>query len=242
MRVALFVTCLIDQLYPQVGRSALKVLNKLGVTVDFDRRQTCCGQPAFNTGYVDEARHVALHLQRLYAGNDLPIVVPSGSCAAMIKVFTPGLFDEGSRERAAAEDIARRTYEFSDFIVSVLGCERTGARFPEIVTYHDSCHLLRELHISEQPRRLIRQVEGIDFREMENSTRCCGFGGTFAVKFPEVSTAMGEEKIRWIRDSGARYVIGNDVSCLMHLSGLLRRKEIAVGTMHLAELLAQFND
>jgi L-lactate dehydrogenase complex protein LldE len=242
MRVSLFVTCLIDQLYPQVGLSAVKVLRKLGVSVDFDRRQTCCGQPAFNTGYAEEAKHVARHMLSLYVENDDPIVVPSGSCATMIKVFVPSLFEEGSTERAWAERVAARTYEFSDFVVSVLGCDRTGARVPEIVTYHDSCHLLRELHISDQPRKLIRQVEGIDFREMENSTRCCGFGGTFAVKFAEVSTAMGEEKIRCIEGSGARYVIGNDVSCLMHLDGLLKRKDIAVKTMHLAELLAKFND
>ena len=175
MRVSLFVTCLIDQLYPKVGLATVKVLRKLGVTVDFDQRQTCCGQPAFNTGYQDEARHVARHMLALYAGQDQPIVVPSGSCASMIKVFVPGLFPERSPQRAAAEQMAARTYEFSDFIVSVLGCESTGARFAESVTYHDSCHLLRELHISEQPRRLIRQVEGIDFRDMENSTRCCGF-------------------------------------------------------------------
>jgi len=242
MRVSLFVTCLIDQLYPQVGLSAVKVLRKLGVSVDFDRRQTCCGQPAFNTGFAEEARHVARHMLSLYADDDQPIVIPSGSCASMVKVFVPGLFPEGSRERATADKVAQRTYEFSDFIVSVLGCERTGASFPEAVTYHDSCHLLRELHISEQPRKLIRQVDGIDFREMENSTRCCGFGGTFAVKFEDVSTAMGEEKIRWIQNSGARYVIGNDVSCLMHLDGLLRRKNIPVKTLHLAELLAKFND
>lgn len=242
MRVSLFVTCLIDQLYPQVGLSAVKVLRKLGVSVDFDRRQTCCGQPAFNTGYAEEARHVVRHMLSLCGDNDDPIVVPSGSCATMIKVFAPGLFDEGSTERASAERLAARTYEFSDFIVSVLGCVSTGARFAETVTYHDSCHLLRELHISEQPRKLIRQVEGIVFREMENSTRCCGFGGTFAVKFADVSTAMGEEKIRWIQSSGANYVIGNDVSCLMHLDGLLKRKNIALKPMHLAELLAKFDD
>ncbi|RPJ62161.1 MAG: (Fe-S)-binding protein [Acidobacteria bacterium] len=242
MRVSLFVTCLVDQLYPQVGLSAVKVLRKLGVSVDFDRRQTCCGQPAFNTGYADEARHVARYMLALYGDGDQPIVVPSGSCAAMIKVFAPGLWPEGSPERKSAERLAARTYEFSDFIVSVLGCERTGARFSETVTYHDSCHLLRELHISEQPRKLIRRVDGIDFREMENSTRCCGFGGTFAVKFADISSAMGEEKIRWIQGSGARYVVGNDVSCLMHLDGLLRRQSIPVKTLHLAELLAKFDD
>jgi len=165
---------------PQVGLSAVKVLERAGATVDFDSRQTCCGQPAFNTGYAEEARHVARRLLELYGDREEPVVVPSGSCASMIKLFVPELFDEGSPERAAAERIAARTYELSDFLVSTLGVERLGARFPEVVTYHDSCHLLRELRISEQPRRLIRQVEGIEFREMENSTRCCGFGGTFA--------------------------------------------------------------
>jgi L-lactate dehydrogenase complex protein LldE len=240
VRVSLFVTCLVDQLFPEVGLSAVKVLRKAGVTVDFDRRQTCCGQPAFNTGFPEEAEHVARHLMEIYGNSELPLVIPSGSCCAMIKKLVPGLFIEGSRQRAQAEAIAARTYEFSDFLVSVLKYEKTGARFPEVVTYHDSCHLLRELGIAEQPRRLIRQVEEVDFREMENSTRCCGFGGTFAVKFSEVSAAMGQEKLRWVEETGARYVIGNDVSCLMHLDGLLRRKNSPVKTMHLAELLAHF--
>ncbi len=242
MKVSLFVTCLVDQLYPQVGLSAVKVLQKAGVEVLFDRRQTCCGQPAFNTGYMDQAAHVAGHMMRVFADSDLPIIVPSGSCATMIKIFMPGLFAEGSPERELAESIAGRTFEFSDFLVTNLGISRTGARFPAVVTYHDSCHLLRELRISEQPRALIRQVEGIEFREMENSTRCCGFGGTFSVKFPEISTAIGQDKVQWIRESGAEYVIGNDVSCLMHIGGLLRRQQIPVKTIHLAELLAKFDD
>jgi len=242
MRVSLFVTCLVDQLYPQVGLSAVKVLRKAGVEVFFDRRQTCCGQPAFNTGYVDQAAHVAGHMMRVFADSDLPIVVPSGSCATMIKIFMPGLFPEGSQERELAESIAKRTFEFSDFLVTHLGVCRTGARFPAVVTYHDSCHLLRELRISEQPRTLIRSVEGIEFREMENSTRCCGFGGTFSVKFPEISVAIGQDKVRWISESGAEYVVGNDVSCLMHIGGLLRRQQIPVKTIHLAELLAKFDD
>jgi L-lactate dehydrogenase complex protein LldE len=242
MRVSLFVTCLVDQLYPQVGLSAVKVLEKAGVTIEFDRRQTCCGQPAFNTGYVDEARHVARCLVEVYGDKDDPIVVPSGSCSTMMKVFMPGMFEEGSAERAAAERIAARTHELSDFLVSTLHVERFGARFPEVVTYHDSCHLLRELHISEPPRRLIRQVAGIEFREMENSTRCCGFGGTFAVKFPDVSVAMGQQKVEQIMKTGASYVIANDVSCLMHIGGLLTRNNLPVKTMHLAELLAQSHD
>ena len=242
MRVSLFVTCLVDQLFPQVGLSAVKVLERAGVRVDFDSRQTCCGQPAFNTGYVDETRHVARRLLELYGASEDPIVVPSGSCAAMIKLFVPELFDEGSQERETARRIADRTYELSDFLVTTLGVEKLGARFPEVVTYHDSCHLLRELRISEQPRRLIRQVDGIEFREMEDSTRCCGFGGTFAVKFADISAAMGLEKVEQIRKTGASYVIGADVSCLMNIGGLLKRNRIPIKTMHLAELLAHAND
>jgi L-lactate dehydrogenase complex protein LldE len=242
MKVSLFVTCLVDQLFPQVGLSAVKVLRKLGLEVEFDRRQTCCGQPAFNTGYREEAAHVARHLLSVYGDSEIPIVMPSGSCCTMIKVFLPELFPEGSWERRTAEAIASRSYEFSDFLVSVLGVERTGARFEAPVTYHESCHLLRELRISEQPRLLIRNVEGIDFREMENATRCCGFGGTFAVKFAEVSAAIGEDKVRWIQGSGAQYVVGADVSCLMHIGGLLKRKRLPIQTIHLAELLAKFDD
>ena len=241
MKISLFVTCLVDQLFPQVGLSAVKILDKLGVKVDFDPRQTCCGQPAFNSGYKDEALRVARHFIDVYsdAGH---IVVPSGSCSTMIKVFLPQLFAEGSRERTLAHDLAGRTFELSDFLVSVLGVESTGARFPKTVTYHDSCHLLRELGISSQPRDLIRSVRNIDFREMEKSDRCCGFGGTFAVTFPDISAALGDDKLRSIRDTGADYVVANDVSCLMHLDGLLRRNQIPVQTMHLAELLAQFDD
>ena len=160
----------------------------------------------------------------------------------MIKVFLPKLFTEDSSQRSLAEEIGRRTFELSEFLSSVLGVETTGARFPEVVTYHDSCHLLRELGISSQPRQLIRAVEEIDFREMEHCDRCCGFGGAFSVKFPDISTAMGADKVGWIQGSGARYVIASDVGCLMHLRGLLERNRVPVQTMHLAELLAKFED
>lgn len=239
MRVSLFVSCLVDQLFPQVGLGTVKILEKLGVEIDFDLRQTCCGQPAFNSGFTEEAREVARHFMAVYKDSG-PIVVPSGSCCAMIKVFLPELFEKGSKERELAEQISRRTYELSDFLINVLGAGETGARFPEAVTYHDSCHLLRELGIAQEPRRLIRAVRDIDFREMENSARCCGFGGTFSVKFSEVSAALGDDKIEAIRNSGARYVVANDISCLMHLEGLLTRNNIPVQTMHLAELLAKF--
>lgn len=160
----------------------------------------------------------------------------------MIKSFLPSLFPEGSSKRQLAEEVSQRTFELSDFLSSVLGITHTGAQFPQVVTYHDSCHLVRELGLRSQPRQLIRGVEGVVFREMENCDRCCGFGGTFSVKFPDISAAIGDEKVQWIRESGADYVIANDVSCLMHIEGLLRRSKVPVQTMHLAELLAQFDD
>ncbi|MGH9341885.1 MAG: (Fe-S)-binding protein [Acidobacteriota bacterium] len=241
MKVSLFVTCLVDQLFPQVGLSTVRVLERLGVEVDFDPGQTCCGQPAFNSGFTDEAAKVARHFLEVYRDAD-NIVVPSGSCCAMIKVFLPRLFEEGSPEQSAAREIAERTYELSDFLVSVLGVTRTGSAFHESVTYHDSCHALRELGVREQPRTLIRGVDGIDFREMQNSERCCGFGGTFSVKFADVSSAIGLDKIKSILDSGASYVVATDVSCLMHIGGLLKRKQIPVQTLHLAELLSKSHD
>lgn len=241
MRVSLFVTCLVDQVFPQVGLSTLRVLNRLGVEVDFDERQACCGQPAFNSGHSDESRTVARGFLEAYAGSG-PVVVPSGSCATMLKVFVPTLFPPDSPDGRLAREIAGRTYELSDFLVSVLGVTRTGARFPEAVTYHDSCHQLRELGIARQPRLLIQGVEGVRFREMPNAARCCGFGGTFSVKFADVSAAIGEDKVDTIHQSGARYVVANDVSCLMHIGGLLQRRGSGVRTLHLAELLAKFEE
>lgn len=239
MKVSLFVTCLVDQLFPQVGLSTVRMLEKLGVEVGFDPCQTCCGQPAFNSGYTEEARQVARNFIEVYK-NSPRLVIPSGSCCTMIKVFLPKLFEEGSRDHQLAKQIADRSYELSDFLVSVLGVNETGARFSGAVTYHDSCHLLRELGIFRQPRQLIQAVKGLEFREMEDSTRCCGFGGTFSVKFADVSAAIGDDKVQCILDSGAGCVIANDVSCLMHIDGLLRRNNIPVQTMHLAQLLAKF--
>lgn len=239
MKVSLFVSCLVDQLFPQVGVSTVKILEKLGLEVDFNPGQTCCGQPAFNSGFRQEASRVARSLLKTLQGAHY-VVVPSGSCTTMIRRFIPHLFPEGSAEHQQARQIAERTYELSEFLVSVLGVRTTGARGSGIVTYHDSCHQLRELGIAEQPRQLIRSVEGIEFREMKNSERCCGFGGTFSVKFADVSAALGEDKVGGIRESGADCVVANDVSCLMHLNGILQRQGIPVRTQHLAELLAQF--
>ena len=238
MRVSLFVTCLVDQLYPQVGIAAVKLLRGLGLDVVFEQDQTCCGQPALNTGYVDEARKVAACFLKTFRRAEL-IVTPSGSCATMVKKFIPELFEPGSPQHQEAEQIAGRTFELSDYLVNQLGVTDVEATFPHTVTFHDSCHQLRELGIFEQPRTLIRRVRDLQFVEMENSTRCCGFGGTFGVKFEALSAAIGSDKVAAIEASGADVVVSNDVSCLMHIEGLLKRRRIPVRAMHLAELLVQ---
>ncbi|MGH9471086.1 MAG: (Fe-S)-binding protein [Terriglobia bacterium] len=236
-KTALFVTCLGDQFFPGVGECAVRVLRKLGVEVTFNPAQTCCGQPAFNTGYRDEAREVASRVLDLFDDAEY-VVAPSGSCSTMIRVFYPELFEGDPARLAKARGLGERFYEFSEYLVKVLGVKDVGARFPHRVAYHDSCHLLRELHVSEEPRLLLRAVSGIDLVEMQDHRLCCGFGGTFSVKFPEVSVAMGQDKLRAAAEAGAEYLVANDSGCLMHLAGIIRREGLPLKTKHLAEVLA----
>ena len=238
VRVALFVTCLVDQFFPRVGESVVKVLRQLDVEVIFNPAQTCCGQPAFNTGYRDEARAVASKVLNLFDDADY-VVCPSGSCTSMVRVFYPELFAADPHRLRKCHHLQDRFFEFSEFLVNVLKVEDVGASFPHRVTYHDSCHLLRELGVEEQPRKLLRKVRGIDLVEMEGYKVCCGFGGTFAVKFPEVSVAMGQDKLGFATQAGAEYLVACDSSCLMHLGGLIHRQALPLKTMHLAEILAQ---
>ena len=238
LRVALFVTCLVDQFFPQVGESVVRVLRRLGVEVSFNPAQTCCGQPAFNTGYRQEARGVAARVLDLFEDADY-VVAPSGSCTSMVRVFYPELFSGDPERLRQVAELRRRFLEFSEFLVNVLKVEDVGASFPHRVAYHDSCHLLRELGIETEPRNLIRAVRGVDFLELNDYQLCCGFGGTFAVKFPEVSVAMAEDKLRAAAASGAEYLVANDASCLMHLAGVIHRRGLPLRTMHLAELLAK---
>lgn len=235
-RVALFITCLGDQFFPQVGESVVRVLRRLGVDVSFNPAQTCCGQPAYNTGYPREAREVAARVLDLFDDAEY-VVAPSGSCTAMIRVFYPELFAHDPVRLRKAEQLRERFFEFSEFLVNVLKVEDVGASFPRRVAYHDSCHLLRELGIEEQPRKLIRAVRGLEFLELEDHQLCCGFGGTFSVKFPEVSVAMGEDKLRAAAAVGAEVLVANDSGCLMHLAGVIHRQGLPLKTMHLAELL-----
>ncbi len=236
-RVSLFVTCIVDQLYPEVGLAAVKVLERLGYTVDFPEQQTCCGQPAFNTGYRQEAREVACRCLEALRGAET-IVVPSGSCASMITRHFEELFAKDPERLEETRRIAGRVWEFSQFLLDVAGVEDVGARYDGVVTFHDSCHGLRELKIKEGPRRLLSHVRGLTLREMDAAEECCGFGGTFSVKFPEVSGAMSRTKIASILKTGAGAVVGVDASCLMQLRGVLSRQELPVKTLHLAEVLA----
>lgn len=236
-RVALFVTCIIDQLFPQVGLAMCQVLERLGYTVDFPEAQTCCGQPAFNTGYREEARRVARHFLEVFREAEC-VVIPSGSCTAMIMHHYPELFEDEPRWREETERLLPRLWEFSKFLLEVARVEDVGARYDGVVTFHDSCHGLRELGIKEGPRRLLARVRGLTLREMEPAEECCGFGGTFAVKFPEVSGGMGRAKIEAIRQTGAGAVVGIDSSCLLHLRGMLSRSGVDVRTLHLAEVLS----
>ena len=237
MRVSLFIPCITDQFYPEVGIATVKLLRKFGADVVYPKDQTCCGQPAFNSGYHEEARELAERFIKIFSNAEY-IVAPSGSCVSMVKIFYEHLgLSPQFRQQLAG--IKSKIFEVSEFLTTVLKVEETGASFPHAVTYHDSCHLLRELGISEAPRKLIRNVKGLDFKEMPESARCCGFGGTFSVKFPEILVTMGNDKINTIKLSGAEYVVADDSSCLMHIDGLLKRQNIPIKTMHIAELLTQ---
>lgn len=227
-----------DQLWPEVGACAVEVLRRAGCEVVFDERQTCCGQPAFNTGYRDEARRLAKRFIEIFEQSDAEAIVsPSGSCTAMAHHFRD-LFSEDERWRRRAEALAARTHEFGAFLINVLGVEEVGASFRGRVTWHDACHGLRELNVREEPRRLIRGVRGAEFVEMSNADACCGFGGTFSVKYPEISVAILDHKIEAIERADVRAVVSGDASCLMQIGGRLTRKGSKVRVMHLAELLA----
>ena len=236
-RVSLFVTCIVDQLFPKAGMAVVEVLERLGFPVDFPERQTCCGQPAFNSGYREEARQVARHFLDVFRGADY-VVVPSGSCTSMITHHFADIFQDEPEYLEQARQLAPKVFEFSRFLLEIAGVEDVGARLDEVVTYHDSCHALRELKIKDGPRRLLSHVRGLELREMDAAEECCGFGGTFSVKFAEVSGGMARSKIDSIVRTGASAVVSVDSSCLMQLQGALSRAGLPIRTLHLAEVLA----
>ena len=236
-RVSLFVTCMVDQLFPNVGLAMTEVLEGLGYAVDFPQNQTCCGQPAFNTGYRAEARAVARHFLKTFESSEA-IVVPSGSCTAMIAHHFAELFTKEPETLARIHAMEKRVWEFSTFLTEVAGVDDVGARFEDVVTFHDGCHALRELGVKAAPRRLLSRVRGLELREMQPAEECCGFGGTFSVKFVELSGAMAAAKLAAIIRTGARTVVSLDCSCLMQIQGALSRSGSGIRTMHLAEVLA----
>ncbi len=235
--VTLFVQCLVDTIYPEVGEAMVQVLLNLGATVHCPTDQTCCGQPAFNSGYRSQARAVAQHFIEVFENSEI-IVCPSGSCVTMVRHHYPELFQDAPRWLQRAQKLAARTFEFTEYLVDVLKVDDLSASYSGKVTYHDSCHLLRGIGVKEQPRRLLRNVTGVEFIEMNDSDRCCGFGGSFSVKYPQISTAMVAEKAGNIIKSGANTVVGCDMGCLMNIQGMLSRRGSPIKVKHIAQVLA----
>jgi L-lactate dehydrogenase complex protein LldE len=236
MNVQLFIPCFVDQLFPESAFNMVKVLEKLGCTVAYNTSQTCCGQPAFNAGYQDECKSVASKFLRDFKGTDY-IVAPSASCTGFVRNYYGSLFDNSSVHNEV-KDLQKRLFEFSEFLTDVLQVEQVGARLEGMATYHDSCAALRECRIKEGPRRLLRNVSGLELIEMNDVETCCGFGGTFAVKYESISIAMADQKVNNALETGARYLISTDLSCLMHLDGYIRQKGLDLKTLHLADVLA----
>ncbi|MFJ2775208.1 (Fe-S)-binding protein [Kitasatospora sp. NPDC087315] len=243
MRVALFATCVNDALYPSTAIATVRLLERLGVDVDFPPEQSCCGQPQFNTGYRRACEPLVRRTARAFAGYD-HVVTPSGSCVAMVRDSYPRIGAKAATEGRGTEladiatSLAPRVVELTEFLTDVLGVEDVGAYFPHTVTYHPSCHGLRMLGLGERPTRLLRAVKGLELVELPGADECCGFGGTFAVKNAAVSAAMAEDKLRHALGTGADVLCGADNSCLLHLGGTLRRRGDALRPLHLAEILA----
>lgn len=237
MRVALFLTCVNDTLFPGTGKAVVSLLRRLGCEVDFPAAQTCCGQMHVNSGYPQDGVRLARHFTEVFAGYEA-VVVPSGSCAAMVREQYPKLVKPGSRGAAAVARVVPRVHELTEFLLDVLKVEDVGAYFPHRVTYHPTCHSLRGLHLGDRPVRLLSRVRGLELVRLPAAEECCGFGGTFAVKNAAVSAAMGADKARNVLGTGAEVLCAADNSCLMHIGGTLRRQNTGVRVMHLAEILA----
>jgi L-lactate dehydrogenase complex protein LldE len=233
----LFVTCIIDTLYPETGEAVVRVLQRSGVEVDFPRDQTCCGQPAFNAGMRPQARKLAENTIRVLENSPGDIVIPSGSCTGMIRHGYQELFADDPVWLERSQAIASRTYEFTQYLVDVIGVENLEARFPDKISYHASCHLLRDLGIDEQPQRLLEKVIGADLIPLPKREECCGFGGLFSIEHPEISKAMLDRKIDNFVSSGASTLVSCDAGCVAHISGGLHRKKISLKALHIAEVL-----
>ena len=238
MNVQLFIPCFVDQLYPQVAFNMVKVLEKAGCTVSYNTSQTCCGQPAFNAGFWGESKEVCNKFLDDFSGADY-IVAPSASCVGFVRNYYTKLF-ENSPSSVIAKKTAERTFELSEFLIHILKVDDLGATFNGKATYHDSCAALRECKVKHEPRQLLSKVKGLELVEMADVETCCGFGGTFAVKFEPISIAMGDQKINNAAATGAEYIISTDMSCLMHIDGCNKHKGTGLTVLHLADVLAGF--
>ncbi len=236
MNVQIFIPCFVDQLYPSVGFNMVKVLQKAGCTVTYNANQTCCGQPAFNAGFHGEAKEVCSKFIKDFSGSDY-IVAPSASCVGFVRNYYSKLFDNSSVHNEV-KNLGNRLFEFSEFLVKVLGVEDIGASLEGKATYHDSCAALRECVIKDEPRKLLSKVAGLQLTEMNDVETCCGFGGTFAVKFEPISIAMADQKVTNALETKAQYIISTDMSCLMHIDGYIKNKNANIQVMHLADVLA----
>jgi L-lactate dehydrogenase complex protein LldE len=236
MKVQLFIPCFVDQLYPETAFNMVKVLEKACCDIEYNSNQTCCGQPAFNAGFQSEAKKVAEKFLKDFETPDY-IVAPSASCVGFVRNYYGGLF-ENSSQHNLVKNLSARIFEFTEFLTRILKIENFGAVLNAKATYHDSCAGLRECKIKEGPRNLLKKVKGLSLIEMAETETCCGFGGTFAVKFDAISNAMADQKINRALDSGASHIISTDLSCLMHLQGIINKKNLPITTMHIADVLA----
>jgi len=236
-KAQLFVTCIIDTLYPEIGESVVQLLEESGVVVEFPTDQTCCGQPAFNAGMRSEARQMAKHTIQVFENFPGDIVIPSGSCTGMVKHGYLELFADDPAWLLRAQEMAARTYEFTEYLVDILGIEQFNAQFQGQVTYHSSCHLLRDIGIDRQPQVLLKNIEGANFIPLPKREECCGFGGLFSIEHPEISKEMLDRKINNFLETGADTSVACDAGCIAHISGGLHRKNLDRQVMHIAELL-----
>lgn len=236
MNIQLFIPCFVDQLFPETAFNMVRILEKAGCTVKYNVEQTCCGQPAFNAGFRDDAKEVCIKFLKDFSGSDY-IVSPSASCTGFVRNYFPELFVDSSYKKEV-KNTSKRIFEFSDFLVNVLHVENFDARLAGKATYHDSCAALRECKIKTEPRRLLSFVKGLELVEMNDVETCCGFGGSFAVKFESISIAMADQKVNHALQTGAEYLISTDLSCLMHLDGYIRHKNLPLKTLHIADVLS----
>ena len=237
-KAQLFITCLGDQFYTSTLQNMTRILENLGVDLVFPAGQTCCGQPLFNNGFEDQTRPVALNFIHAFSKSDAPIIGPSGSCVSMVRHHYPSLFKEGTAEHRLALDVASRTFEFTEYLVNVLQVIDVGAVYPHKVTYHATCHYLREMGLKREAKALLNSVKGLEFISLKEEETCCGFGGSFTVTFPEVSRAMMENKVNDIVASGADTVVMCEPGCLMNVAGGLHKTGSKIRAMHIIDLLA----